>query len=201
MRLILASASPRRAELLRAAGYDFEVIVADVDEQVRRGEPPREYVRRLAVEKAARVFERLAPDTRQGGALVIAADTSVIVDDDILGKPADPAAAAQMLRRLSGRRHVVMTGVAFCAAHFRHDLVEETTVEMAVLGDQQVEWYVSSREGDDKAGGYAIQGLASRFVTRIEGSYANVVGLPVARIDEVVRAAAAPMRAVASDPY
>jgi len=174
MRLILASASPRRAELLRAAGYSFEIVVVDVDERVRPDEPPQDYVRRLAMEKSARA--------REAGEVILAADTAVVVDGDILGKPVDNGDARRMLRRLSGREHEVMTGVSLRAAEVELGCVETTRVEFARLSTDDVDWYVRSGEGKDKAGAYAIQGLASRFIPRISGSYSNVVGLPVARV-------------------
>lgn len=183
MRLILASASPRRAELLTAAGFSFEVRAADVDERVRPGEAPDDYVRRLAIEKAAAAQTGLATD----GVLTIGADTAVIVDGEILGKPADRADAARMLRRLSGRAHAVLTGVSVRSGVRHLDLVDETRVFMQRLSEEDVAWYVASGEGLDKAGAYAIQGLASRFIPRIEGSYSNVVGLPVARVAELIR--------------
>jgi MAF protein len=253
MRLILASASPRRAELLTAAGFTFELCAADVDERVRPGEAPREYVARLASEKAARAYEKVVgpaeaghygqgvgpaeaghrvqgvvhtegvahpegavhkegvvpgfsravrSDRRTGDprpdVLIIAADTAVIVDGRILGKPVDQADATRMIRQLSGRAHVVLTGVGARGPAFDRVVVEETRVEFARLTDEQVAWYVATGEGMDKAGGYAIQGLASRFIPRIEGSYTNVVGLPVTAVDELIRAAERGMPAVAS---
>lgn len=187
MRLILASASPRRAELLRAAGFEFDVVAADVDESVRPGESPRQYVRRLAAEKsiaavaAASGAVRIAPDT-----VVLGADTTVVVDQDILAKPLDDADVAAMLRRLSGRRHDVLTGVSLRRGPYEVGRVESTSVEFARLDEGDIAWYVASGEGRDKAGAYAIQGLASRFIPRIEGSYTNVVGLPVACVFELL---------------
>lgn len=179
MRLILASASPRRAELLRASGYQFEIVVADVDERVRDGETPAEYVRRLAAEKSAAV--------QAADAIIVGADTTVVVDGEILGKPRDDDEAAAMLRRLAGRHHEVLTGVSI--RHGAHEVgrVESTAVWFSVLTKEDIAWYVASGEGRDKAGAYAIQGLASRFIPRIEGSYANVVGLPVAVVAELLR--------------
>ena len=178
MRLILASASPRRAELLRAAGIQFDVLPADIDESVLPGESAEHHVRRLAEAKACAVLPRA------GGRPVLSADTVVVVAGEILGKPADEADARRMLLLLSGRLHEVMTGVCLR----RHEgeegrqtsEVAVTTVEFAPLNDAEIEWYVASGEPRDKAGAYAIQGLASRFVTRVDGSYSNVVGLPVA---------------------
>lgn len=181
MPLILASASPRRAELLRAAGFDFDVIITHVDESVRPGETPRVYVRRLAAEKsAAALWSRPTDD------VVLAADTTVVVDDEILAKPADDAEAAAMLRKLSGRRHDVLTGVSLRRGAFELGRVEMTRVEFSALTEADIAWYVASGEGRDKAGAYAIQGLASRFIPRIDGSYSNVVGLPVAAVFELL---------------
>lgn len=181
MRLLLASASPRRAELLRQAGFEFDVLATDVDERIHPGEPADVYVRRLAAEKSARAAHG-RPDS-----VVLGADTAVVVDDAILGKPADDREAAAMLRRLSGRGHIVMTGVSVRAGVDEVGLVEATRVEFSRLTEDDIAWYAASGEGRDKAGAYAVQGLASRFVTRIEGSYANVVGLPVSRVYDLLR--------------
>lgn len=178
MRLILASASPRRAELLTAAGFRFETRAVQIDERVRPGEPPQVYVRRLAAEKSAAALA----DIEGHDVVVLGADTAVVVDGHILGKPVDDADAAAMLRRLSGRRHEVMTGVSLRDATAEIGCAEVTTVEFAALSDWDVAWYVASGEGRDKAGAYAVQGLGSRFVPRIQGSYSNVVGLPVAAV-------------------
>jgi septum formation protein len=215
MRLILASASPRRADLLRAAGLEFETSAANVDECVRASESPAEYVQRLASEKSAavqaampstplnapvarspRVGEtRRSPDrggrTPNSDTIVLGADTTVVVDGLILGKPQDDDASAAMLRQLSGRRHEVLTGISLRAGTRELRRVEVTGVYFAELSEDDIAWYVQSGEGRDKAGGYAIQGLASRFIPRIEGSYANVVGLPVAVVFELIRALAA----------
>jgi septum formation protein len=175
--LVLASSSPRRAELLRAAGLPFVVRAASVDETRHLDEPPDAYVRRLAVAKA-----------RAAGAapheLVLGADTVVVAGGSAgslcLGKPVDAADAAAMLRRLAGRSHEVMTGVALVRAGEPIAVdVAATRVTFAPMRDSDVAWYVATPEPYDKAGGYAVQGLASRFVTAIDGSYANVVGLPV----------------------
>ena len=181
MRLVLASASPRRADLLRAAGATFDTLSVDVDETIRVAEPPDAYVRRLAMEKSARAMEML-----DGSFVVIGADTAVVIDDEILGKPQDDADAERMLRRLSGRRHDVMTGISLRRGEVEIGRVETTAVYCSVLSQAAVSRYVASGEGRDKAGAYAIQGLASRFIPRIEGSYSNVVGLPIACVFELL---------------
>ena len=181
--LVLASSSPRRADLLRAAGFDFEVQSADADETVRPGELPEQYVRRVAEAKAHAVLPAA------GDRPVIAADTVVLVDGRILGKPVDAEQAAAMLRTLSGRRHQVMTGLTVAvrlpvrdeqARVHQRTAIQITDVDFAPLSDEEIAWYVASGEPADKAGAYAVQGLASRFIRRVEGSYSNVVGLPVA---------------------
>src|SRR5262245_49878567 len=149
MRLILASASPRRAELLRAAGFAFETSAANVDESIRAGESPETYVRRLAADKSA------AASVPRNDAIVLAADTAVVVDGDILGKPRDDQEAAAMLRRLSGRRHDVMTGISLRDGAYEIGRVETTAVIFAPLSADDVAWYVASGEGRDKAGAYA----------------------------------------------
>ena len=182
-RIILASASPRRAELLRAAGIDFDVQIADVDEATVSGESPDAYVSRVAEAKARVVHER------DGTQTVLAADTAVVIDGEILGKPAGEQDARRMLRTLSGRAHVVLTAVSvFRPGQIVDTRVETSTVEFAPLSDSEIDWYVSSGESMDKAGAYAVQGLASRFVTRIDGSYSNVVGLPVALVYQMLAA-------------
>jgi len=186
MRLILASASPRRAELLRAAGFVFETVATDVDESIKPGETPAVYVRRLAAEKSA-AAERSAKASRSNDVIILGADTTVVVDGEILGKPRDESDSAAILRRLGGRRHEVLTGISLRLGAFEVGRVETTAVVFAALGDAEVAWYVKSGEGRDKAGAYAIQGLASRFVTTIDGSYSNVVGLPVAAVVELLR--------------
>ena len=183
MRLILASQSPRRAELLRAAGYEFTVQTVDVDESLRPGEAPREYVLRLA---SAKSTAGLTAVEDRAGVSVLGADTVVVSGRDILGKPRDAEDAARMLRRLSGRTHQVVTGVSMRTAGDELSTVETTAVTFVPLSEDQIAWYVASGEGSDKAGAYAIQGLASRFVTRIEGSYSNVVGLPVAAVEQLI---------------
>ncbi len=181
---MLASASPRRAELLRVAGFDFDVVASAADETVWPAEAPERYVRRVAEAKARAVRERV------GDRLVLAADTTVVVDERILGKPVDLTDARRMLQLLAGRTHSVLTAVCWLASEA--DIrVARTTVDVAPLSVDEIDWYVRSGEPMDKAGAYAIQGLASRFIRRIEGSYSNVVGLPLALVHEMVRSACA----------
>lgn len=179
--LILASRSPRRSELLTAAGISFEVLAADIDETPYPNEAPATYVERLAIEKARAVL-RLRPASR-----VLGADTTVTIDGAILGKPVDEADAARMLRLLSGRVHDVHTGVALVSGDGVRSAVETTRVWFAAMTDEDISWYVATGEPVDRAGAYAIQGYASRFVTRIEGSYSNVVGLPVALVSSILK--------------
>lgn len=176
MRLILASASPRRADLLREAGIDVEIQPAHVNEDVEPGEAPEAYVGRIAEAKGHAISRRM-PDR-----FVLAADTAVVVGGQILGKPSNGQDAERMLRLLSGRSHLVVSGVCLIKndAPAVNAEVETTVVEFADLSPAEIAWYVASGESMDKAGGYGIQGLASRFVTRITGSYTNVVGLPIA---------------------
>lgn len=181
MRLILASGSPRRAELLRAAGIAFEIVPAEIDERPLPDEAPAAYVERLARDKAQAV------SSRHPHAAVLAADTTVVVDGLILGKPIDDADARAMLARLSGRTHEVLTGVALLADGRVRSAVETTRVHFVQMSEAEIDSYVASREPREKAGAYAIQGLASRFVDRIEGSYSNVVGLPVALVWRLLR--------------
>ena len=170
---MLASRSPRRAELLKAAGFEFTVRAADVDETPHAGESPRDYVLRLAEEKARAVVAR--PDE-----VVLAADTTVVFDNRIMGKPQDSADAARMLRVLSGQRHEVMTGIAVRLGDRVQTDVAITAVWFGPMSEAEIAGYVASGEPMDKAGAYGIQGLASKFIERIDGSYSNVVGLPVA---------------------
>jgi septum formation protein len=179
MRLVLASASPRRRELLRKAGFEFDVQPGHVAEEMRRDERPEEFARRVARDKALHVAASTPP-----GCLVLGADTVVVVDGETLGKPLDPADATRMLRLLSGRTHQVHTGVCLVKAprHIETLTHETTRVTFRKLDEEEIRRYVESGEPADKAGAYAVQGLASKFVTRISGCYSNVVGLPVARV-------------------
>lgn len=175
-RLVLASASPRRAELLGAAGFAFVVDAADVDESVVTGEAPEAYVRRLAIAKAQAVA-RHHPD-----ALVLGADTTVVVDGTILGKPVDVADAARMIARLAGRAHLVHTAVAVVRGEAVLSDFATTTVWFGPVGPDEIAAYVATGEPMDKAGAYGIQGGAARFVTHIDGELDTVVGLPVAAV-------------------
>jgi septum formation protein len=188
---VLASASPRRADLLRAAGYTFDTLAVDLDERVKPGELPAAYVARLAREKSAAALQRFVARAQTCGGpertalhevVILGADTTVVVDGEILGKPADDHESVLMLKKLSGRRHEVLTGVSVRTSAGEWGRVETTGVYMTELSADDISWYVGSGEGRDKAGGYAVQGLASRFIPQIDGSYANVVGLPVAQV-------------------
>jgi septum formation protein len=198
--IVLASASPRRQELLRSAGISFTVQPADIDETPRAGEAPRDCAERLAREKALAVF-RIRPQE-----FVLGADTIVVVDDMTLGKPRDVGDAGRMLRLLSGRTHAVITGVCVVGkTAARSSLAvaseaapaadgqdvqtasETTLVTLCELSEDEIRNYVATGEPMDKAGAYAIQGIASRWIPRIEGDYSNVVGLPVALVYRMLR--------------
>ncbi len=178
IKLILASGSPRRAELLRAAGIDFTVRFADLNEKLLPNELPRDYVVRLSREKAQAVAAN--------GELVLGADTTVVILNEIAGKPADDKDARRMLKLLSGKWHEVLTGVSLVNGAKVSSDVALTRVKFAKLRDEEIDWYVASGEAMDKAGAYGIQGYASRFVERIEGSYSNVVGLPVQMVYRMI---------------
>jgi len=189
MRLILASSSPRRQDVLREAGFDFDVLVSGVEEAQLPNETPESYVRRTARDKALVVAAATSaaagrPNDMSGDVIVLGADTEVVVEGEILGKPRDAEDAARMLRLLSGRTHRVITGVCLARPPDRVDALdhETTLVTFRCLDDHEIYGYVRSGEPFGKAGAYAIQGLASRFVTRIDGCYFNVVGLPVALV-------------------
>jgi septum formation protein len=182
-RLILASASPRRAELLHTAGVTFSVQTAEVDESTLPDEAPESYVTRVARAKAEAVAQRC----RQRGEVVLAADTTVVVNGEILGKPRGPDDAIRMLTMLSGRIHDVFTGVVAIGDTGSLEDVVRTRVRMLPIGADDIQWYVDSGEPDGKAGAYAIQGRASRFVDWIEGSWSHVVGLPVATVHQLLK--------------
>jgi septum formation protein len=189
--LVLASASPRRRALLAQAGIRFEVQPAEIAEDPLPGEEPVAYVTRLAREKAEAVFRIRTADqgNRAEGAekteanlAVLGADTTVVVDAMILGKPADAADAARMLRLLSGRSHRVITGVALATARGTEVAAEVTAVRFLSLSDEEIADYVATGEPMDKAGAYAVQGRAARWIPRIDGCYFNVMGLPLALV-------------------
>jgi septum formation protein len=186
MMLVLASASPRRRELLAQAGFSFTVHPAHVPEDPFPGEEPIAYVTRLAREKAEAVFRELSSTEPGSPHMVLGADTTVTIDGQILGKPEDPADAARMLRLLSGRSHHVITGVAVVAAGSTQVAAEVTGVRFLSLSDEEIASYVATGEPMDKAGAYAIQGRAARWIPRVEGCYFNVVGLPLALVSSLL---------------
>jgi|SRR6202521_1373938 len=179
--LVLASASPRRQELLRNAGITFEVQPAHILEGPRPGETAKDCAERLAREKALAVARQRPHD------IVLGADTVVVVDGQLLGKPSDAADAARMLRMLSGREHQVITGVCLVVNGQPSVASETTLVTVSEITDRDIADYVASGEPLDKAGAYAIQGIASRWIPRIEGDYSNVVGLPIALVFRMLR--------------
>ena len=178
--LVLASASPRRAEILLQAGIPFTVRTAPVDETPASGEQPEDYVRRVAEMKVLAV-NHAADET------VLGADTTVVIDGEMLGKPADDSDARRMLALLSGRRHQVLTGVSIRRGPSLIRDFAATSVWFAPMTEAEIEGYVASGEPRDKAGAYAIQGLASKFIDRIDGDYFNVVGLPIALVYRYLR--------------
>lgn len=176
--LILASASPRRRELLGSIGLEFQVIASGIDEEIREGELPRGHVLRLAGEKAAAVSHH------HPHAWVLGADTEVVIDDGVLGKPDTPQEARAMLRRLSGRTHTVITGFSIIreidGVHMAHTV--ESQVLFKEMSRDEIEWYIHTGEPFDKAGGYAVQGKGAVFVREIHGSHTNVIGLPLCEV-------------------
>jgi septum formation protein len=192
--LVLASASPRRRQLLTQAGFAFEVRPAHVPEDPRPGEDPIAYVTRLAREKAQVVFDAIVAGAASNAAnaasgaidsellAVLGADTTVTLDGQILGKPEDAADAARILRMLSGRSHRVITGVALVTDEAVEVAAEVTAVQFLTLSDEEIAAYVATGEPMDKAGAYGIQGLAARWIPRVEGCYFNVMGLPLALV-------------------
>ena len=183
MRLILASASARRAELLSSAGFSFRVIAAEIDETPRPGETATDYALRVAAEKAETVR------ARADGSPILAADTVVVVGEEMLGKPRDHDDAVRMLQLLSGTVHLVHTGVVLAAGHAASSELCTTRVHVRQLSSKDIAWYVGSGEPVGKAGAYAIQGRAARFIDWIEGSWSNVVGLPIATVDSMLKRA------------
>jgi len=184
-RLILASASPRRRELLTQAGFAFEVHPAHVNEDSRPNEDPIAYVVRLARDKAHAVYEEL----NDPEAVVLGADTTVTLDGHILAKPEDPADASRMLHTLSGRTHRVITGVAVATAKGIEVAAEVTGVQFLTVADDEIAAYIATGEPMDKAGAYGIQGLAAKWIPRVEGCYFNVVGLPLALVSTMLEQA------------
>lgn len=184
--LLLASASPRRRALLRQIGLEPEVVATHVDESRLPGEAPATYVERLARLKADTAWQQLPSDRR---ATVLAADTAVVLDGEIFGKPADRADALEMLARLSGRTHEVLTGVALKTARGTDVRINVSQVTFRALNRDECEAYWESGEAVDKAGGYAVQGLAALFISAIEGSFSGVMGLPLYETAELLRAA------------
>jgi len=187
LRLVLASSSPRRAEILGALGIPFDVAAADVDESLLPGESGREAAVRLARAKAA------AAALLHRGKWVLAADTLVLIDGAVLGKPRDDAEAAAMLRRLAEREHVVVTAVSLLKdAGPEIATVEESRVRIAPLDEEEIRWYVATGEPRGKAGAYAVQGLGARFVESVDGSFSNVMGLPARSVYRLLRQAPDP---------
>ena len=187
-RLILASASPRRRELLTQAGFVFDIEAAEIDETPHAGEAPAAYVRRLAEEKAQAVLAKHA--TFHGKLVVLGADTTVVCDREILAKPEDAEDAKRMLRKLSGRTHEVLTGIAAATRDGVVSEVETTNVVFSEIAAAELERYCATHEPLDKAGAYGIQGYAARWIPRIEGDYFNVMGLPIARVVRLMKESA-----------
>jgi len=184
--LVLASASPRRRELLTQVGFEFEIHPAHIPEDPLPDEDPIAYVTRLARQKAEAVYAQLA--STKPHITVLGADTTVTLDNHILGKPESPEDAARMLRLLSGRTHRVITGVSLVTATRAETAAEVTAVQFLTLSDEEIAQYVATGEPNDKAGAYAIQGLAARWIPRIEGCYFNVVGLPLSLVSTLLSA-------------
>lgn len=185
MRFVLASSSPRRRELLAALGFEFDVVPSSVPEVHQPGESPEEYVARLSRDKAAAVAAKHADRW------VIAADTTVLMGDTLLEKPADPDDAKRMLAAIAGKTHVVYTGVTLqnLAAGWHETRVAESEVRMLPLAAREIDWYVATGEPLDKAGAYAVQGIGAMFIDSVHGSYTNVVGLPLALLYQMLRKA------------
>lgn len=180
-KLILASGSPRRSEILNAVGWEFEKHVADIDETEKLGENPADYVQRLAKEKAQAVALNYKT------ALVLGADTTVVIDEQIIGKPVDLDDARRMLRMLSGREHQVLTGVALVKGEVTKIGLQTTKVTFNKMNDDEIEYLIKNGEPLDKAGAYAVQAQAALFIEKIEGDYWNVVGLPINLVYRLVK--------------
>ncbi|BAU47185.1 septum formation protein Maf [Sulfurifustis variabilis] len=188
--IYLASASPRRRELLAQAGLAFEVVPSNIVELAREGEPPAEYVQRVALDKA-RFVAKVVRERGLPARPVLGADTEVVLDGAVLGKPRDRADGIAMLRRLSGRAHSVLTGIALVHQDGEYGALSESRVTFARLTDDEIARYWETGEPADKAGGYAIQGRGAVFISRIEGSYSGVVGLPLHELAELLKRAGA----------
>lgn len=186
--IYLASRSPRRAELLQQIGVQFSILPSDIDESERENESPAEYVLRLAKTKAEACMALLAQGNHEMRP-VLAADTTVTIDGRILGKPKDEEDARDMLQLMSGRRHEVLTAMAITTSNGIEALLSITQVEMAVLAVEEIDAYIRSGEPFDKAGAYGIQGLASTFIKRIDGSYSGVMGLPIYETAQLLKGA------------
>lgn len=184
-RIVLASSSPRRISLLKMLGVTFEPVPASIVEEKREGEEPADFARRIAKEKALQVAERVKAE------FVIAADTVVVIDGEVLGKPKDENEARRMLEKLSGRTHKVITAVALYKKESGELLLDhkETLVRFTVLSKAEIDWYIRTGEPMDKAGAYGIQGLGALFIERIDGCYTNVVGLPLPLLYQLAKRA------------
>lgn len=182
MKLILASSSPRRVAYMKELGFEFRKIAPRVDEALRRGESPRAYVRRLALDKAETIAKRYP------SSWVVGADTTVVLDDVVVGKPRDPAEARKMLRQLSGRSHRVVSGIALVHAgsSVARCAVSSTRVFIRPLTNAEIRWYVDTGEPLDKAGAYGAQGKGGLLVSRVEGSFSNVVGFPLEKFYDLL---------------
>jgi septum formation protein len=180
----LASRSPRRRELLQQMGVDFAVISADIDESVQAGESPQQYVERIAREKAQAGLSRLnGKETRP----ILAADTAVIVEGQIFGKPVNDDDARRMLKQLSAKPHQVMTAVALAYNGSMEQAISVSEVRFAQLSEADIDWYLATGEGQDKAGSYAVQGLGALFIEEIRGSYSGIMGLPVRETGQLLK--------------
>jgi septum formation protein len=182
--IYLASRSPRRQELLQQMAVDFAVIAADIDESVNKHESPHDYVLRMAEEKAQ---AGLAGLKQQAPRPVLAADTTVVVNNQIFGKPVNDAEARRMLKQLSAQTHQVMTAVALSCNGVMHTALSTSDVRFASLSDTDIDWYLRTGEGHDKAGGYAVQGLGAMLIERIEGSYSGIMGLPIRETGQLLK--------------
>lgn len=188
-RLVLASASPRRSELLRQIGVAHRVVIADIDEQTLPGESARDCVMRLAREKALRTAAR----TGDAAVAVLGADTAVVIDGDMLGKPRGPADALAMLERLSARQHEVLSAVALAHRGFVRSELSRSVVQFRAITRAEAEAYWATAEPRDKAGGYAVQGYGAVFIESLQGSYSGVMGLPLFETAALLAAAGVPM--------